>query len=91
VNHLIVEGSWRQLHDDATYIIAELSQLISEFYELENDVAEALHFRYETLMGGQQRNIILLANEMLERKMVRTLQGERELTIDAVDLSCYYP
>jgi hypothetical protein len=84
VNRLIVEGSWRQLYDDATYTIAGLSQLIPEFYKLENDVTEALCFCYETLVGGQQRNIFLLANEMLEGKMVRTLQGEWELTIDDV-------
>ena len=91
VNRLIVEGSWRQIYDDPTYTIAELSQLMVEFFHLDDDVAEALCFRYETQVGGQRRMVELLANETLEGKIVRTLQGERELTIDDVDLSCYYP
>jgi hypothetical protein len=33
----------------------------------------------------------LLANETLQGKMVRMQQGERELNIDDVELSCYYP
>jgi exonuclease V gamma subunit len=52
VNWLIVEGSWRQLYDDATYTIAELSQLMVEFYQLEDDVAQALCFCFETQVGG---------------------------------------
>jgi len=91
INRLIVEGSWRQIYDDPTYTIAELSQLMVEFFHLDDDIAEALCFRYETQVGGQRRMVELLANETLEGKIVRTLQGERELTIDDVDLSCYYP
>jgi len=30
-------------------------------------------------------------NETLEGKMVRTEQGERALTINDIDLFCYYP
>jgi hypothetical protein len=33
----------------------------------------------------------LIANETLEGKMVRTEQGERALTINDIELSCYYP
>jgi hypothetical protein len=76
VNRLIVEGSWHQIYDDPT---------------LEDDVAAALCFRYETQVGGQKRMVELLANETLEGKIVRMEQGERALTINDVDLSCYYP
>jgi hypothetical protein len=91
VNRLIVEGSWRQIYDNPTYTIAELSQLMVDFFHLEDDIAAALCFRYETQVGGQRRMVELLVNETLEGKIVRTLQGERELTIDDVDLACYYP
>ncbi len=34
------------LYDDQTYTIAELSQLMVEFYQLDDDVAQALCFCY---------------------------------------------
>jgi hypothetical protein len=91
VDWLIVEGSWRQIYDDPTYTIAELSQLMVVLYQLEDDIATALCFCYETQEGGQRRMVELLVNETLEGKMVRTEQGERALTINDIDLSCYYP
>jgi hypothetical protein len=91
INRLIVEGSSRQIYVDPTYSIAELSQLTVDKFQLEDDVATALCFRYETQVGGQKRMVELLANETLEGKIVRKEQGKRALTINDVDLSCYYP
>ena len=44
MNQLIVDGKWRHLHDDATYIMDELCHLIANFYELEADVTKSLCF-----------------------------------------------
>ena len=54
VNRLIVEGEWHRLYDDRTYTIAELTQLIVEHYQLGDDVADALCFRYSNQEGEQQ-------------------------------------
>ncbi len=54
VNWLIVEGGWRSLHDDDTYRFSELSQLITEHYELEEDISQALCFRYSHYEGEER-------------------------------------
>jgi hypothetical protein len=41
--------------------------------------------------GSNKEPSNLLANKTLEGKIIQTLQGERELTIQDVNLSCYYP
>jgi hypothetical protein len=59
-----------QVNQLPTFTVAELSQLIAEFYELKNDVAKALCFCYQTYVGEQQRTIKLLAYETLEGKII---------------------
>jgi hypothetical protein len=75
VNRLIVEGSWCQIQDDPTYTIIELSQLMVEFYQLDDDATQALCFCYETQVGGGGM-VELLENETLQGKMVRMQQGK---------------
>jgi len=55
VNRLIVEGSWCQIQDDPTYTIIELSQLMVEFYQLDDDVAQVFCFHCETQVGGKEQ------------------------------------
>jgi hypothetical protein len=52
INRLIVEVSWCQIYDDPTYTIAELSQLMVDLFQLEDDIATVLCFCYETQVGG---------------------------------------
>jgi len=69
VNRLIVEGSWCQIQDDPTYTIIELSQLMVEFYQLDDDATQAWG-------GGGGGMVELLENETLQGKMVRMQQGK---------------
>ncbi len=90
INLLIVEGEWRRLYDVPMYTIAELSQLIVENYQLGDDVADTLCVWYSNQEGDQQQYEGLLENEMLQNKYVASPAGQRELTIEDVELSCYY-
>jgi hypothetical protein len=51
---LIVKGSQHQFYDNPTFAIAELSQLIADFCELDNNIAKVLYFCYETQVGGNK-------------------------------------
>lgn len=42
IHKLNVKGGWHQFLDVPSYTVAELSQLMVEFYD--NDEAEALHY-----------------------------------------------
>jgi hypothetical protein len=55
VNWLIVEGDWRQLHDDVTYTIHELSHLITNYYKLKEDIETTLCYRYITNIGEERK------------------------------------
>jgi len=82
------------LHDDVTYTIAELSQLIVDHYELGEDIAETLCFRYATHVGDDRRREYrtLLENDTIENKMFINEHGnEQELTINFVEISSYLP
>ena len=52
INQLIMDGDWKNLHDDPTYTTTELMTLVADYYELDDDVAEALCLRYVTHVGG---------------------------------------
>jgi hypothetical protein len=54
MNRLIVEGDWRQLHDDNTYTMNELSHLITNYYQLKEDVAVTLCYQYITHVGEER-------------------------------------
>jgi hypothetical protein len=94
INQQILNGEWRMLHDDVTYTIAELSQLIVDHYELGEDIAETLCFRYATHVGDDRRREYrtLLENDTIENKMFINEHGnEQELTINFVEISSYLP
>ena len=94
VNQLIVDGEWRHLHDDPTYTMDELSHLITNFYQLEDDVAESLCFRYVTHVGQERtrRWITILGHDTIQNKTLRNAEGgEVQLTINDIELSCYLP
>ncbi len=42
VNWVIVDGDWQQLHDDPSYAMDELMQLITNYYQPEEDVEATL-------------------------------------------------
>ena len=47
INQQIVSGEWRQIYDDPTYNIAELTLLITEFYNLDRNIEEMICFHYQ--------------------------------------------
>jgi hypothetical protein len=94
VNQLIVDGEWRHLHDDPTYTMDELSHLISNYYQLEDVISESLCFRYITHIGPERTRsfIRILGHDAIENKTFVNEHGsEVQLTIDAVEISCYLP
>jgi hypothetical protein len=89
VNEQLKNAEWCHLHDDLTYTTLEFSTLISEHYDLEDDVAETLCFRYENYRGEQMQWNTLLDHKTLEDKVVRTEAGiVRPLTINDIRMSC---
>jgi hypothetical protein len=94
VNQLIMDGDWKNLHDDPTFTATELLTLVADYYELDDDVAEALCLRYVTHVGGERnrRTITMRGNETIPEIFITTLEGnQRALTIDDVTISCFYP
>ena len=92
INQQVVSGEWRQIYDDPTYNIAELTMLIADFYNLDQDIEDTLCFRYENYIGQQKRWITLLEQETLENKIITSEQGDqRPLTIEDVHISCFIP
>ncbi len=92
MNRLIVEGDWRQLHDDNNYTMNELSHLITNYYQLEEDVAATLCYQYTTHVGAERTRTYreVLGYETIEHKTKINEQGmETPLTTYDVDLSCY--
>ncbi len=65
VNQLLITGDWHQVYDDEMYIANEISVLIVDYYELDEDVAQALCLRYNTHNRGQgeRRTIMMRAHE----------------------------
>ena len=53
VNQLLIAGDWRQVYDDETYTANEILALIVDYYELDEDVTQALCLRYNTHQGQQ--------------------------------------
>jgi len=43
-NQLIVKWEWKNLYEDDTYIIDEISHLISNYHQLKEDVSDLLCF-----------------------------------------------
>jgi hypothetical protein len=97
INNMIKSGDWRQVQDefdDPTYTISEISAMISLRYELEADIERALCFTYTTHVGEQrtEKKKKLFDHETFQGKRIVAEDGvERALTIDDVELSCYYP
>ncbi len=82
------------LHDDVMYTIAELSQLIVDYFDLGEDVTNTLCFRFATHVGEDRRreHRTLLENETIENKTFINEEGhQQQLTINCVELSCYLP
>ncbi len=94
INQLIVDGDRRNVYDDDTYKMLELTTMIAAHYELDDDIAEALCLRYTTHVGEEvnRRTVTLRDEETLQGKSI-TLQDrtQRPLTIDDLNLYCYYP
>jgi hypothetical protein len=92
INQQVVSGEWRQIYDDPSCNMAELTLLITNFYNLDQDVEETICFRYQNYIGQQMRWITLLEQETLENKIMTSAQGDqRSLTIEDVHISCLIP
>jgi hypothetical protein len=94
VNQLIVDGQWRNLHDDKTYTMDELTHLVANFYELQDDVKGSLCYRYVTHVGAQRRRsfVRIFGHETIENKFYIDEEGtQRQLTINEVELSSHLP
>ncbi len=92
VNQLIVDGDWHQLHDDPSYTMDELTQLIVNYYQLEEDVEATLCYRYATHVGKQRTRELreVLGHETIENKTFIDKHGQRQqLTIQDVVISCF--
>ncbi len=65
------------LHDDDTYTMAKLCQLIVDYFELGDDVADTLCFRYPTHIGEERRRAYetLLDNDTIEGKTFINEEG----------------
>ena len=89
-----MDGDWHQVYNDDLYTANEVLALIVEYYELGEDVAQALCLQYTTHVG-QQRNrwqVKMRNNETLQGIIVTNEDVEEEpLTIHHLMLSCYYP
>jgi predicted DNA-binding protein (MmcQ/YjbR family) len=53
INQLLIAGDWCQVYDNETYTANEILALIVDYYELDNDVTQALCIRYHTHQGQQ--------------------------------------
>ncbi len=92
VNQLIVEGQWRNLHEDKMYTMDELTNLIANFYELQEDVKGSLCYRYITYVGAQRRRsfVRIFGHETIEKKFfIDEEENQRQLSINKVELSCF--
>ncbi len=72
----------------------ELGHLITNFYQLEDDVAESLCFRYVTHVGQKRAKwwITIFGHDTIKNKTFRKTEGDEvHLTIQDVDLSCFLP
>ncbi len=77
INQQVVSDKRRQIYDDPTYNIAELTTLIAEFYDLNPDIEDMLCFRYHNYNRQQMRWITLLEQDTLQNKIITTEQGEQ--------------
>jgi hypothetical protein len=93
VNQLLISGDWRQLYDDKTYSTNKILALIVDFYDLDDDVTEALCLRYKNHEGQRQERttIMMRCNETLQDIQITEQNGDTQrLTINDLNLSCYY-
>ncbi len=51
INQLLIIRDWCQVYDDETYTANEILVLIVDYYELDDDVTQALCLRYHTHQG----------------------------------------
>ncbi len=94
VNQLIVNRDWRQLHDDPSYSMDKLTQLITNYYRLEEDIEATLCYRYATHVGEQRtRELrVVLGHETIENKTFVDEHGvQQQLTIQHILISCFLP
>jgi hypothetical protein len=53
INQLLIVRDWRQVYNDEMYTANEILALIVDYYELGEDVTQALCLRYNTHQGQQ--------------------------------------
>ncbi len=78
VNQLITDGDWRQLHIENMNFY-EFKELITDNYQLDPDVTEAIRFRFISYRGINRRAVYttMTDDETLEntRKTITTEDG----------------
>lgn len=92
VNDLLKGGAWKELYVDGM-TVGELLDVIVNFYDINDEVADRLCFRYETIARKNKKTCDLSYEEedtKLEDLQMREMQGTtvtgRELTIQDLDL-----
>jgi hypothetical protein len=82
------------VYDDDTYTANEILTLIVDYYDLDEDVAQALCLRYYTHQGQQRQRttITMRLHETLQQIEITEANGNvRQLTIEDLTISCFYP
>ncbi len=91
INKLIVDGDWRQVHDDDTYTANKILALFVAYYELDEEIAEALYMRYNTHDRGQgdRSTIMIRAQETIlnQQQQIHHLRSNF-LPVDKEDYWC---
>ncbi len=89
-----MDRDWHQVYYDEMYTANEILALIIDYYELDEDVAQALCLWYETHEGPRQElvKVTLMNHETLPAIQITDENGSaRQLTIEDLNLSCFYP
>ncbi len=78
INQLLLDSDWRKLYED-NYNVAKLLTLISDYYELQEDIEETLCLRYVTHAGinGVRTWERMLDHEAIENHIITTQDGNQ--------------
>jgi len=71
INQMLKNGEWRELYpnSDSTFLFGDLRELITEHFELDDNIGDSLAFWYATFgLNGKKRIIGLLDNDCMEGK-----------------------
>jgi hypothetical protein len=94
VNQLMMDN-WRELHiDNLTF--QELKEIISDTYEVDEDITDSICFRFVTLVGINRRNVYMKTrnDETIENTNKRRTDANGDvhnLTLEDLEITCFNP